>query len=75
MGQGPCPMLLATSSQATLTLPSIETNPDMLKLLTIFYDVSQAPKGLPPTKLQDHMTPLIDEGKVVNIRFYKYPTV
>lgn len=75
MRQGPCPMLLAATDQIALNLPSTQMSLELEKLLVAYEDVFQTPKGLPPRKLQDHRIPLIDKGKVIKIRPYRYPTI
>ncbi|KAA3469442.1 polyprotein [Gossypium australe] len=49
--------------------------PNIQALLAEFKDVFQTPTGLPPNQLQDHIIPLIDEGKVVKVRPYIYLVV
>lgn len=64
-GQGPTLMVLTNSTQTTLTLPSQALHQDMKLLLVEFKDMFQLSKGLPPSRLQDHKTPLLDETQVV----------
>lgn len=74
-GQGPYPLLLTTSEHIGLTLSNSKLQPDMQVLLSEFEDVFQSPIGLPPTRLEDHIIHLVDEGKVVRVRLYRYPVI
>lgn len=68
-------MLLTTSEHTCLTMSDSQLKPDMQALLSEFENVCQPPIGLPPSRLQDHRIPLVDEGKVVRVRPYRYPMV
>lgn len=75
MRYGPHPMLLSSTQQIVLSMSASTDNPMLLILLSTFEDVFQAPSSLPPTRLQDHRIPLIDEAKVVKVRPYQYHTI
>lgn len=75
VGNGPCPMLLASFEQTLLTMQSTSLPLELQNLLSDFDDVFQLPTCLPPVRLHDHRIPLVDESKVVRMRPYRYPTV
>ncbi|KAA3489156.1 Retrovirus-related Pol polyprotein from transposon 297 family [Gossypium australe] len=54
---------------------SSQLPPDLFELLDEFDDVFNSPIRLPPSCLQDHKIPLLDEAKVVKVKPYRYPAI
>lgn len=53
--------------------PAVTDVPEVEQLLSKFAAVFQEPKGLPPTRSQDHHIPLKPGAEPPNIRPYRYP--
>lgn len=73
---GPYTVALSSPNQLKLSTKEVNDSNDRLqKLLVEFNDIFQVPRGLPPHRLQDHRIPLKDEGVVVKMRPYRYPSI
>ena len=52
---------------------STPIHPDISQILDAYPDVFVEPKGLPPTRFQNHAIPLLEGSNPVKVRPYRYP--
>ena len=71
-------MLLTSVTQATLQMALTSTGQmpsDLQQLLNVNFAIFEVPRGLPPTRPQDHRIHLFDETQTIKVRPYRYPAV
>ena len=79
--KGTCTLLLigtpTLQSMTCTSQPSLDEISciELQELLQQFSALFDEPFGLPPKRRHDHSIPLKDEGQVVKLRPYRYPTV
>lgn len=67
------PYLTFLHDSSTALELSSTTPPDLAAILHQYKSVFQVPHGLPPSRIQDHSTPLKDGITAVKVPPYQYP--
>ncbi|OMO86983.1 Integrase, catalytic core [Corchorus capsularis] len=74
--QQPYTLMLAETTHSQLKLkPTAEIDATLQQFLEQYNILFEEPKGLPPSRPQDHRIPLKDESKTVKIRPYRHPSI